>query len=211
MSEGPLDNHTLDLSEEELPSNRPSRRKLFNLTGMGARIAATVVAIGLGVVIISYALAPSTPTPTPTPSDANNNNSEQVAAAATTEPTATIAQVEVIATFTPGATSTPPPPPATATAAPAAPAAPVEEQPAVDPNTPGELVVGGQAKVSGTDGEGVNMRQESSLTAAVIEILLEETPLELIGGPTEAAGYTWWQVRLSDGREGWVVQDFIAP
>jgi hypothetical protein len=27
--------------------------------------------------------------------------------------------------------------------------------------------------------------------------------LEVIGGPRDADGYVWWQLRLADGREGW--------
>jgi D-alanyl-D-alanine carboxypeptidase len=32
----------------------------------------------------------------------------------------------------------------------------------------------------------------------------------VIGGPTNASGYTWWQLRTSGGTTGWAVQDWLA-
>lgn len=183
--------------DQPLPPDNSKRRKgLFSLTGLGARLAATALAIGLGVVILSYAMSSSSDeTPAPI--------------AEGTEPTVTV-NVTPLATWTPGATSTPPPP-ANPTPEPE-PAAPEEAAPA-DPNAPAEagLASGSQVKVAGTEGFGVNMREGSGVTFAIVETIADETRLEIIGGPTEADGYTWWQARLEDGREGWVVQDFVVP
>jgi uncharacterized protein YgiM (DUF1202 family) len=55
------------------------------------------------------------------------------------------------------------------------------------------------------------MRQGDGIDYPVLETIAEGTVFELIGGPSEADGYSWWQIRLDNGTEGWVVQDFIAP
>ncbi len=66
------------------------------------------------------------------------------------------------------------------------------------PNATG-LTIGGTAKVIGTGTDGVNMRQDAGLDVPVIETLAEGTVFELIGGPSDADGITWWQVRLDNG------------
>lgn len=194
MNQEPTDQF-FDQDDQPLPPDNTKRRKgLFSLTGLGARLAATALAIGLGVVILSYAMSSS--------------GDEPVAPIAEgTDPTVTI-NVTPLATWTPGATSTPPPP-----ANPTPEPAPEEAAPApADPNAPApaELGSGSQVKVTGTEGLGVNLREGSGVTFGIVETIADETRLEILDGPIEADGYTWWQARLEDGREGWVVQDFIT-
>lgn len=109
-----------------------------------------------------------------------------------------VEQSDPLATFTPGATSTPPP----------------FDEPTPEP-TPvvggDTLAVGRPAVVGGTGGSGVNMRGGAGLGGPVLLVLGDGTALTLIGGPTEADGFVWWQIRLEDGTEGWVVEDFLAP
>jgi hypothetical protein len=48
------------------------------------------------------------------------------------------------------------------------------------------------------------MRQSPNTGAAVVDVLDEGAVLEVIGGPQQAEGFTWWQLRKSgDGLEGW--------
>ena len=51
------------------------------------------------------------------------------------------------------------------------------------------------------------MRNDSSINAALIQTNPTNTQVEIIGGPVcEPVGdraYLWWQIRLSDGAEGW--------
>lgn len=181
--------------DEQLPADNSKRRKgRFNLTGLGARLVATALAIGLGVLILSYAMS----------SSATDDTTAEIAES---PPTAT-ANVTPLATWTPGATSTPPPP-----ANPTPEPAPEESVPAApaDPNAPVALGVGSQVKVSGTGGFGVNMREGSGVTFAIVETILDDAILEVIEGPVDGDGYTWWRVRIEDGREGWTVQDFMVP
>jgi hypothetical protein len=50
---------------------------------------------------------------------------------------------------------------------------------------------------------GLSFRQSPSTNGALIVILDAGSTLEVIGGPQEADGYVWWQLRTEDGREGW--------
>jgi len=74
------------------------------------------------------------------------------------------------------------------------------------------LAVGAQVQVSNTGGTGLNMRAGAGTNQARIKTLAENTKLEIIGGPKEANGFTWWQVRDEAGTTGWVVDRYIkAP
>ncbi len=179
--------------EEPLPpSGRLPRRDggfAIDLTGMGIRIAATVVVIGLGILIIYFALRP-TPGEVGSadvipPSD-NPPVSEEI--------------MDPLATFTPGATSTPPP----LDEPTPAPTVPASE------GAPATLAVGASTMVTGTNGLGVNLRQNSTTTGDIVQILGDDTPLTIVEGPVEGEGYQWWKVRLDDGTEGWVVQEYLA-
>ena len=72
----------------------------------------------------------------------------------------------------------------------------------------GEIAVGGTAMV--TD-DGVNVRASATTGAEVITSLSAGQQVSIIGGPTEADGFTWWQISLGDGTEGWVAGDFLEP
>jgi hypothetical protein len=37
----------------------------------------------------------------------------------------------------------------------------------------------------------------------LIVVLDSGGTLEVIGGPQDADGYVWWQLRTADGQEGW--------
>lgn len=177
--------------EEDAPNTRRPRRSGINLTGMGARIAVTAIVVGLMALIISYFMR--SPAEEPLAEIGIETPEVQI----TIEPTWTIElPAQELATVTPEPTSTPPPP---------------EPTPEPTPEPPASLAVGGSASVTGTGTDGVNMRQGSGIDFPVIETLAEGTVFEVIGGPSDADGYSWWQVRLDNGSEGWVVENFIAP
>jgi hypothetical protein len=51
---------------------------------------------------------------------------------------------------------------------------------------------------------GLSLRQSANTSGALVQVLDLNTILEVIGGPEEADGYTWWQLRtLDNGNEGW--------
>jgi sortase (surface protein transpeptidase) len=76
------------------------------------------------------------------------------------------------------------------------------QQPAADEPASG----GTPATISG---EAVNLRSSASTSADIVEVLSSGQAVTITGAPTEADGYAWLPVRLEDGTEGWVVQDFV--
>ena len=81
-------------------------------------------------------------------------------------------------------------------------------EPTSDPALPPELItVGLFASVANTGGIGDGAwRTEYEQCTPVIAP--EAAIVEIIGGPTEGSGFTWWQLRLEDGAEGWAAADF---
>ncbi|MDQ4044836.1 MAG: SH3 domain-containing protein [Chloroflexota bacterium] len=79
-----------------------------------------------------------------------------------------------------------------------------EEEPAADDIAPDTTVV-----VT----EQLNLRSEPTAAAEnVVTVLDAGTELTVLSGPTEAEGYTWWEVvDTTTGEQGWVVQQFIEP
>jgi hypothetical protein len=112
------------------------------------------------------------------------------------EPTATVFVVTPTATLVPRPTFTVPPD-VTAAAE-----SPTEEPIATAAPPPDTIAVGGYVRVVAP--VGLSFRQTASPEGALIEVLNTSAVLEVIGGPQQAAGYTWWQLRkLDDGQEGW--------
>jgi len=35
--------------------------------------------------------------------------------------------------------------------------------------------------------------------------------LEVVGGPQDADGFTWWQLKDVDGSIGWAAEQYLAP
>jgi hypothetical protein len=58
-------------------------------------------------------------------------------------------------------------------------------------------------------GDQLNVRASSSKQAAVVSVLKEGDYVEIAGGPVQADGQTWWQVKLPyhDGTIGWIVEN----
>ena len=72
---------------------------------------------------------------------------------------------------------------------------------------PTELVVGGYARVV----DGVNFRPEPSTQSQLIRTLADGVVLEIVGGPQDAEGFTWWQLKDVDGSIGWAAAQYLAP
>ena len=84
---------------------------------------------------------------------------------------------------------------------------PVASQPTEAPAA--AFAVGAKAAVKGTGGLGLNMRSGAGTTHARVKTLADGTLVELVGGPTEANNYTWWEIRDPAGITGWVADDFL--
>lgn len=74
---------------------------------------------------------------------------------------------------------------------------------------PTGLVVGGRATVS-SEIPALNVRVEPGINAEIRVSLAPGTEVEIIAGPVERDGLTWWQVR-SAGIEGWCAGELLQP
>lgn len=85
-------------------------------------------------------------------------------------------------------------------------------------NAPQQRVkVGGSANVCTRD-DSVAVRSEPSQLGELVTRLATGSPLEVIGGPGCADGFSWWQVRMLNGTTGWIAEGgdnedpyFICP
>ncbi|HET7009673.1 MAG TPA: SH3 domain-containing protein [Anaerolineales bacterium] len=125
-----------------------------------------------------------------------NLGASVLAAAPTPTPTPTITPTPTAtgtATQTATATRTPPP---TATATPTA-----TDTPTVTPTPP-------PAVIFGTGGLGALLRDAPN--GNPLGGLIEGSTVLVLGGPRLEGGQAWWNIRTSDGIEGWVLGTYLA-
>ena len=72
--------------------------------------------------------------------------------------------------------------------------------------------IGGYVQISGTEGEGLRIRQTSGLNADTVFRGEESEVFVVKDGPQTADGYTWWYLvaPYDETRAGWSVADFLA-
>jgi len=77
---------------------------------------------------------------------------------------------------------------------------------------PGVMGVGAFVQVSGTDGDGLRLRQGPGLENEMQFLGLDGELFQIGDGPIEADGYTWWYVigSYDETRQGWAAADFLA-
>jgi len=56
----------------------------------------------------------------------------------------------------------------------------------------------------------LNVREGPGLSYAVIDTMPEGTLGQIVGGPVEADGYFWWDVKYVSGERGWSVEDGLT-
>lgn len=80
---------------------------------------------------------------------------------------------------------------------------------------PGTLGIGGFVQISGTGGDGLRLRTNPGLSYEVAYLGLEAEVFQVVGGPQESDGYTWWLLEspYDEGqkRQGWAVSNYILP
>lgn len=81
----------------------------------------------------------------------------------------------------------------------------VEEEDAPTPRQ-----VGSNAWVRRAGGKSLNRRDAPGLHSNVLDALAIGTQVTMLEGPHPADNYTWWRVRASDGREGWVAGEELV-
>lgn len=68
------------------------------------------------------------------------------------------------------------------------------------------LRIGGTATVFTTEGDSLRVRSGPGTSFIVLREIDPGTVVTLVDGPTSANGFVWWNIRLSDGLTGWVVE-----
>jgi|GEM_PF-3597897 len=66
--------------------------------------------------------------------------------------------------------------------------------------------VGDQVYVNTVWGGELNLRAEPTVRATILQPMLSETPLTIVGDSQLADGYRWWLLRTEDGTLGWAVE-----
>jgi len=75
-----------------------------------------------------------------------------------------------------------------------------------------KFYIGQYVQVYNTNGLGLNLRSCASTSCSVIVNMPDGTVMQVIGGPSQANGYTWWNLSGYVGgafRSGWAVQDYL--
>lgn len=72
--------------------------------------------------------------------------------------------------------------------------------------SPGQLV-----SISGTEGEGLRLRDAPGLNSSVRLVALENEVFEVMEGPVAADGYTWWRLTnpYDRSKDGWGADQYL--
>lgn len=68
------------------------------------------------------------------------------------------------------------------------------------------ITVDSVAVINTTSGDRLNMRDSAGLNSNVIARVDSGSRVVVTAGPVAEDGFTWWQIRLSTGQVGWVVE-----
>jgi uncharacterized protein YgiM (DUF1202 family) len=101
-------------------------------------------------------------------------------------------------------------PVARASASPTGASANATGQPAVGAVVDEGPVAGQRVTVVETDGLGVNLRASPSDESEALEHLPEGAVAELTGQSSEIGDQIWVEVRIPDGKSGWIAADYLA-
>ena len=76
---------------------------------------------------------------------------------------------------------------------------------------PGVMVPGALVQISGTGGDGLNLRDTPGLNSGIQYLGFESEVFTIVEGPVEADGLVWWYiVGFSDeSRSGWAASNFL--
>jgi hypothetical protein len=88
---------------------------------------------------------------------------------------------------------------------------PSTQQPTVLPSAEGSFHIGTLVMVQGTGGDGLRMRVQPGLSAAVSFVALENEVFQVEGGPTDMDGYVWWYLvnPYDPTKNGWAAMTFL--
>lgn len=188
----------MSLDSNQQPTRRRSEEDLWP-TWMWIAVPVLVVVVVGGLWwAIFYPSETASPAPTPSPT-----------MDALTQPTESPAVDETVALEEATPTRDILSPPEAETPTPETAATPTEEE--EEPAEEEGLSVGTEATVSGTGAMGLNIRSDAGTSHRLLRTIPDGSTVELIGGPKEANGYTWWEVRDDAGQTGWVIDPYLSP
>ncbi len=77
---------------------------------------------------------------------------------------------------------------------------------------PGIIGIGSSVQISGTDGSGLNIREQAGLGGKVRFVALDSEVFEIRDGPVEADDFTWWYLVTphDENRTGWAAANFLS-
>ncbi len=89
---------------------------------------------------------------------------------------------------------------------------PLPAAPTLPPLPPGTIAVGAYVQVNGTEGDGLRLRTEANLSSQVAFLAAEGDVYQVIDGPRQGDGYTWWYVidPYDQSPQGWAVATYLA-
>ena len=78
---------------------------------------------------------------------------------------------------------------------------------------PNVIAVGGYVQISGTNGEGLRLRDAPGLNSNHLFLGFDTEVYQVTEGPEDLDGYTWWHLRApyDETRTGWAASDFLEP
>lgn len=85
--------------------------------------------------------------------------------------------------------------------------------PTFTPIIPGVFAQGMVIVISGTQGEGLNVRQEPGTDRLIVYLAQEGETYTITNGPEIKDGLIWWLIEQTDEgiKSGWAVQDYFTP
>lgn len=77
---------------------------------------------------------------------------------------------------------------------------------------PGDISIGTTVQVSGTGGDGLRLRSTPGLNGEVLFLGYEGEVFQVLEGPQEVDGYTWWYLTApyDEKVQGWVVANYLS-
>jgi len=76
---------------------------------------------------------------------------------------------------------------------------------------PGEIALNGFVQITGTDGEGLRIRDLPGLGGEHLFLGFDTEVFQIVDGPQDVDGYTWWYLLApyDETRSGWAASDFL--
>ena len=76
---------------------------------------------------------------------------------------------------------------------------------------PGEIALYTYVQITGTEGEGLRLRDTPSLNGEPLFLGFDTEIFQIVEGPQSADGYTWWYLiaPYDETRAGWAAADFL--